>query len=112
MNNRVRAWLLDIENAIEEIEQDLPQEKNFILYKQNRTAKRAIERNLEIIGEAMFRILSKEPNIEISKSRKIVDLRNRIIHGYDSISDEIIWTIATRDLTKLKQEVINLLKTF
>ncbi len=53
MDKRIKAWLLDISNAIQEIEMDLPSEKNFFLYQQNRTAKRAIERNLEIIGEAM-----------------------------------------------------------
>lgn len=73
-------------------------------------AKRAIERNLEIIGEAMHRVLKVNPEIEITSARKIVNLRNQIIHGYDSISDEIIYTIATRDVQKLKLEISHLLK--
>jgi uncharacterized protein with HEPN domain len=56
--NRTKAWLEDILSAIDEIEQDLPPVNDFNLYKQNRTAKRAIERNLEIIGEAVNRILN------------------------------------------------------
>ncbi|MFY0599758.1 MAG: DUF86 domain-containing protein [Cyclobacteriaceae bacterium] len=109
MNNRVNVWLLDVLNSIEEIEMDLPETKDFFLYKNNRTAKRAIERNLEIIGEAINRILSLDPDIKISQARKIVDFRNRIIHGYDSISDEIVWTTATRDLPVLKLEITDLL---
>jgi uncharacterized protein with HEPN domain len=108
--DRVNVWLEDILVAIDEIEQDLPPVNDFNLYKQNRTAKRAIERNLEIIGEAMNRILTENDGIQITSGRKIVNLRNQIIHGYDSISDEIIYTIATRDVPKLKSEVQQLLK--
>nr|WP_081624322.1 HepT-like ribonuclease domain-containing protein [Proteiniphilum acetatigenes] len=48
----------------------------------------AVERNIEIIGEAMNRILKEDGSIEITNSRKIVDVRNRIIHGYDSVSQK------------------------
>ncbi len=67
--------------------------------------KRAVERNIEIIGEAMNRILNHFPDIKITNSRKIVDTRNRISHGYDSVSDDILWAIVIRDLPKLKEEV-------
>jgi len=108
--DKLQVWLEDILVAIDEIEQDLPPVNDFNLYKKNRTAKRAIERNLEIIGEAMNRILTEDEAVKISSGRKIVNLRNQIIHGYDSISDEIIYTIATRDVPKLKAEVLQLLK--
>jgi uncharacterized protein with HEPN domain len=52
--------------------------------------RRAIERNLEIIGEAVNRILKAEPGLNLSNSRKIVDARNRIIHGFDTITVEVI----------------------
>ena len=71
--------------------------------------KRAVERNIEIIGEAMSRILKLEPEIKISNSRKIVDARNKIIHGYDEISDDVIWGIVVNNLPVLKSEVENLL---
>jgi uncharacterized protein with HEPN domain len=45
----------------------------------------AVERNIEIIGEAMNKLLKVEPNVNISNSRRIVDARNKIIHGYDEI---------------------------
>lgn len=71
--------------------------------------KRAVERNIEIIGEAMSRILKENSEIKISNSRKIVDVRNRIIHGYDSVSDDVIWGIVIRNLPVLQKEVENLL---
>ena len=57
----------------------------------------------------MNRILIQNEKIEISDSRKIVDLRNRIIHGYDSVSDEVIWGIIIKQIPVLKNEVEKLL---
>jgi uncharacterized protein with HEPN domain len=65
--------------------------------------RRAVERNIEIIGEAMNRILKDCPQIAITNSRKIVDARNYIIHGYDSLSADILWSIVVNHLPKLKK---------
>ena len=106
MDREIKTWLFDIMNAIEEIEQFLPQgQRLFEEYRSDLKTKRAVERNLEIIGEATNRILSKDSNFEISHSRKVISLRNRIIHGYDVISDELIWGIIINDLPKLKSEI-------
>ncbi len=71
--------------------------------------KRAIERNLEIIGEAVNRIIKKDSHFQIQHSSKIIGARNRIIHGYDKISDDLIWSIVINHLPKLKEEVEGLL---
>ncbi|WP_216848891.1 DUF86 domain-containing protein [Pedobacter sp. L105] len=65
----------------------------FEIYERDGKTKRAVERNIEIIGEAMNRILQVEPDISLSNTRQMVNTRNRIIHGYDTVSDEIIWSI-------------------
>ena len=65
---------------------------------------------MEIIGEAMNRILQIDNTIELKNSRKVVDTRNRIIHGYDSVSDEIIWNIIETQLPELREDVAVLLK--
>lgn len=109
MDHEVKAWLFDIQAAIEEITDFLPEERDFNLFLRDLKTKRAIERNIEIIGEAVKRILSANTTIAISHSRKIVDTRNRIIHGYDTVSDEIIWAIVVRDIPLLEQEVKTLL---
>ena len=77
----------------------------FEIYQNDLKSKRAVERNIEIIGEAMSRILKQDSEIEISNSRKIVDVRNRIIHGYDSVSDDVIWGIVIKNLPVLQKEV-------
>ena len=81
----------------------------FEIYQNDLKTKRAVERNIEIIGEAMNRILKQDSEIVISNSRKIVDVRNRIIHGYDSVSDDVIWGIVIRNLPVLQKEVEKLL---
>ena len=111
MDDNVKTWLHDILTAIKEIEsffEDSP--KIFTDYCKDTRTKRAVERNVEIIGEAMNRILKCDSDIEISNARKIVDVRNRIIHGYDSVSDEAIWSIVIKHIPVLKSEIEQMLK--
>lgn len=110
MEMEIKTWLYDILNAIIEIDSffvDLP--KEFAVYQNDIRTKRAVERNLEIIGEAMGRILNKDASISFTDGRKIVDTRNRIIHGYDTVSDEIIWSIVIKHLPVLEREIRTLL---
>lgn len=109
MSNELKTWLKDIEQAIAEINSFIPEIKNFQDFRKDIKTKRAVERNIEIIGEAMTRILKTEPEIKISDTRKIVDTRNRIIHGYDLVSEEILWGVIIRNLPILEREVKNLL---
>jgi len=109
MQKEIKVWLADIKQAISEINQFIPDKKVFAEFQNDLKARRAIERNIEIIGEAVNRILGQDPNIKIPNSRKIVDTRNRISHGYDSVSDDIIWAIVIRDIPKLQAEVDALL---
>lgn len=99
------VWLRDIEKAILEVNEFLPNPRNFIEFQKDVKTKQAVERNIEIIGEAMNRILKINPEIAISDSRKVVDTRNRIIHGYDSVSDDVIWLIAIKYLPALEKEI-------
>ena len=106
MDIQIKTWLYDILNAIDEIESFfIGRAKKFQEFEEDIRTKRAVERNIEIIGEAMNRILKKDENIEISNSRRIVDVRNRIIHGYDSVSDDIIWAIVIKYLPILQDEI-------
>ena len=67
--------------------------------------KRAVERDIEIIGEAVNRILKRDKDFNIENARKIVGARNRIAHGYDKIIDDLIWSIVINHLPKLKREI-------
>jgi uncharacterized protein with HEPN domain len=106
MNERVLKSLFDIKSAIEEIDSFfVGRERRFEDYSNDILLKRAVERDLEIIGEAMNRIMKENPDIEITNAYRIVGLRNQIIHGYDKVSDENIWGIVMIHLPKLKDEV-------
>ena len=59
----------------------------------------------------MNRILKAVKDIAITNSRKIVDARNYIIHGYDSLSVDILWSMIINHLPKLKNEVATLLNS-
>jgi uncharacterized protein with HEPN domain len=109
MEIELKVWLYDILNAIHEIETFLHDTAEFTVYQSDLKTKRAVERNLEIIGEAMSRILNKDTSIQLSNVRKIVDTRNRIIHGYDTVSDEVLWGIIKDHLPILENEVEQLL---
>jgi len=109
MELEIKTWLQDINRSIEEIYDFLPSKRDFFEFQNDLKTKKAVERNLEIIGEALNRILKKKPNIKISDTRKIVDTRNRIIHGYDSVTEDVIWLIVVKYLPILKTEVEELL---
>jgi uncharacterized protein with HEPN domain len=110
MEIEIKTWLYDILNAIHEIDgffDEVP--KDFSSYKNDIRTRRAVERNLEIIGEAMNRILQKNASLHLSYSRQIVATRNRIIHAYDQVSDEVVWGIIVAYLPILQKEVQQLL---
>jgi uncharacterized protein with HEPN domain len=109
MHPDVRIWLQDIELSIKEIHDFLSSISTYSDFQNDLKTRKAIERNIEIIGEAMKRISEVEPDIRITDSRKIADTRNRIIHGYDSVSADILWLIIKRDMPLLEKEIRRLL---
>ena len=64
-----------------------------------------MERNMEIMGEAMNQVLKINPDIPITAARKVVDTRNFVIHAYDSLKPDILWGIVVNHMPLLKQEV-------
>ena len=111
MQVETKTWLYDIKVSIEEIELFVGEEKySFEDYKNDLKTKRAVERNLETIGEAMNRILLANETLLLTNARKVVDTRNRIVHGYETVSSEVIWDIIHNSLPLLKSEVSRLLE--
>lgn len=109
MDNKINAWLEDIVRSIDEIFDFLPEKRDFYEFQNDLKTKKAVERNIEIIGEAINRINKyKDSNIEIENAQQIIGTRNRIAHEYDNISDEVIWTIIVRELPNLKTEILKL----
>lgn len=111
MERAVNKTLEDIRNAILEVDSFFESRpKRYDVYLADVCLRRAVERNITIIGEAMNRLLRLNPEIEITAARRIVDTRNYVIHGYDSVTDDIMWGIVIRHLPLLKAEVDKLLE--
>lgn len=110
MNIEEKKLLTDIIEAIISIDEHLENKRVFAEYKANKTKRRAVERELEIIGEAVNKLLKLSPDIAISYARIIVDLRNKVIHAYDNVNDMIIWNVVMNHIPILKYEVEELLK--
>lgn len=111
MDRKLRKYLTDIHSSILEIESfmvDRP--KEYATFCNDTLFRRGIERNIEIMGEAMNQILKIEPNIPITAARKVVDTRNFVIHAYDSLKPDILWGIVINHLPLLKAEVERLLE--
>lgn len=105
-----KKLLTDIILCISSIDEHLEGRRVLDEYISNKTKRRAVERELEIIGEAVSKLLKINPGIPISFARQIVDLRNKVIHSYDNVNDIVIWSIIMNHLPTLKAEVEVLMK--
>lgn len=110
MTTEERKLLTDILVAAMSIDDHLESQRDFAEYNASKTKRRAVERELEIIGKAVNNLLKINPDISLSFARIIVDLRNRIIHAYDNINDTIIWKVIMKDIPLLQKEAEQLLK--
>jgi len=111
MADKIRKYLYDISEAILSIESYLGEKRDFNVYLQNKMLRRAVEREFEIIGEAMNKLDIINPNLQISSKKLIIGMRNRVIHGYDKIDDGIVWGTIVRHLPILKQEINAILQS-
>ena len=111
MNLEIKALLTDILEAINSIDDYLEHKRDFNHFMSSKLVKRGIEREFEIIGEAINSILKLKPEIGISSARDIVNLRNKVIHDYRQVDYFILWRIINRDLISLKSEIESILNT-
>ena len=106
MQPKILKFLLDIQSVIQEIESIKTKPKNdFNAFKSDIILQRAIERDLEIIGEAIRKIIEIDSSITISSAKNIIGLRNIISHAYDSVEPEMIWGIIQNNIPILASEI-------
>ena len=110
MNDEVRKNLVDVLQAAEEI-QTFVFGMDFRAYQGSLIAQRAVERDFEIIGEALNRIrqIDEECLEEISEYHRIIGFRNILIHGYDVVDEVIVWNAIENHLPRLIEEAKNIL---
>lgn len=109
MTQEENKLLKDIEQAALNIDVHLEGNRNFNEFTDNLTKRRAVERELEIIGEATNILLKINDKLSLTSARKIVNLRNRIIHAYNDVDETIIWKVIIKDIPVLLNEVQQLL---
>jgi uncharacterized protein with HEPN domain len=110
MRHDPRAWLWDAREAaaaIAEFTTGMDLER----YRANRLVRAAVERQFEIIGEALNRLSRRAPDLaaRIPDLRAIVAFRNLLIHGYASVDDAIVWRTVTEKLPALRAALDDLL---
>lgn len=110
MDRELKKYLEDILSAINETESFLSQyPSRYDVFCSTPILIRAVQMNIAIIGEATNQILKLKKDISITNAKKIVNTRNYVIHGYDSLRYEILWAIVIKDLPLLKAEVTALI---
>ena len=110
MSDELKTYLEDISHCISMIEKFMDGIKSFDQYQGNAMLKSAVQWQLSVIGEALNNALKMDAAIVITNARKIVDMRNKLIHGYDEVEDNIVWSVVIKYLPLLKDEVEKLLK--
>lgn len=110
MRDEIRKNLVDILQAAAEI-QDFVGGMDFKDYQNNAVTRRAVERDFEIIGEALNRIKDKDDKLleRVSEHHRIIGFRNVLIHGYDIVDEAIVWQAAKKHLPILVGEIEDLL---
>jgi uncharacterized protein with HEPN domain len=86
--------------------------KSFPDYLADDMFRSAVERKLEIIGEAFAKLEEADPALteNFPELRKIIGMRNRIVHGYDNVDEELVWDVVQNKLPALRQKVGSLLE--
>ncbi|WP_288369469.1 HepT-like ribonuclease domain-containing protein [uncultured Algoriphagus sp.] len=111
MSRKIKKYLFDILTCIDEIESFFDgNEVTIEFLTGDRKTLRAVERNLEIIGEATKRLIKLNPDIPISDANEIIGARNYIAHEYESVSYVIITRTIRDHFPILKKEVTKLLE--
>lgn len=111
MDEMIRKYLYDMLQSISEIE--MAEERfgrQYDIFENDVIFRKFVERNIEILGEAMNRILKINSEIEITSARKIVDTRNYVIHAYDSLKPDILWAIVINHIPRLKADIQRLIE--
>lgn len=113
MQRDQRAYLWDICNSADLI-WGFVANRTLADYQRDPMLRSAVERQLEIIGEALAQLARRFPETaaHISRHVEIISFRNVLIHGYSFINDEIVWSVIHTDLPALQREVEALLASF
>jgi uncharacterized protein with HEPN domain len=102
----VRKYLYDIRQACELLYEFIAG-KTLADYASQAMLRSAVERQFEIIGEALNQLFKQDPSLalRITDHRRIIAFRNRLIHGYADIDHEVVWGVLEANLPTLRREI-------
>ena len=107
----ILKYLYDIREACDLIA-EFTLGKTFDDYLVDTMLRSAVERQFEIIGEALNQAIRRDPDLgeTITDTARIIAFRNRLIHAYAAISDEVVWGVIETSLPTLRQEISGLIE--
>lgn len=106
MDDYILTCLLDIRKAILELEEIFKgYPRRYDVFEKDDLRRTAVERKTEIMGEAMARIRRFDPNFQIPNSKDVIATRNRLIHSYDSVQPDFLWTLVVKYIPELKVDI-------
>lgn len=109
-NEVILTYLQDVLDAINDMQSCFVGYPNrYDLFEKDIMRKCVVERKVEIMGEAINRIKKVAPSIVIPNARAIIDTRNRIIHAYDNVQPEFLWSLVLRHIPELKKDIERIL---
>jgi uncharacterized protein with HEPN domain len=109
MESKSPKLLADIRDAVAFVRKTTTS-KTLDDYRNDRLLRQAVERNFEIVGEAVGRLAKLDPSTaaRLSAYQQIISFRNLLIHGYDLIDDAQVWDVIQHDLPQLELEVTSI----
>ena len=101
-----RKYLHDMQRAAEVL-REFTAGRSFDQYRNDAMLRAAVERQFEIIGEAMARLARVDEAVaaRISGYRRIIAFRNVLIHGYADVDDRLVWDVVETSLPTLVEEI-------
>lgn len=110
---KVLAYLQDILDAINDMQSCFVGYPNrYDVFEKDMMRMCVVERKVEIMGEAINRIRKTDSSIEIPNARAIIDTRNRIIHAYDNVRPDFLWSLVIRHIPELKTDIERILAEY
>lgn len=102
----VLTYLQDVLDAINDMQScfvGFPH--RYDLFEKDMMRRCVVERKVEIMGEAINRIKKTDSSVNIPNARAIIDTRNRIIHAYDNVQSDFLWSLVVLHIPELKKDI-------
>jgi uncharacterized protein with HEPN domain len=109
----IRVWLVDA-FAAGTYARTFVEERTLEEYQADEMLSSAVERKMEILGEALNRVMKLRPELaeHFPDASGIIGFRNILAHDYDRVSDLLVWSILTESLPEILDRLERLIEDF